>query len=289
MTPEPLRAADGREDLGFETTSPARRMVNRLLICPLANWMPAGLWRGLLRFGRSELAAANWADPGGWRSMVISYDGRCTQIADKLLVGGGTMPKALRNRKRLAGALLAELIERVYAGREGDEPVHVLGLGAGPGRILVEAMTAVEAPVEATLVDLSDEAFDYGRKLYADRGLSDRVRFVQADIRHLEGYLDRPPDLLKMLGICEYLTDEQFVEVASAAAELMSPGAAAVVNSLSDAHGTDRFFRRVFGLNMIYREPEAICELMGRAGFGDFQVRAEPLGVYHVVVGHRTA
>ena len=26
---------------------------------------------------------------------------------------------------------------------------------------------------------------------------------------------------------------------------------------------------------------------MGRAGFGDFTTLAEPLGVYHVVVGHK--
>ena len=52
-------------DLGFETFSPLRRAVKRALVNPLANYLPAGLTRAILRFGKSELAASNWADPGG--------------------------------------------------------------------------------------------------------------------------------------------------------------------------------------------------------------------------------
>jgi len=114
-------------DIEFERTSLPERVIKALLVDPLANYLPAFLMRGLLRFGKSELAQANWNDPGGWRSMVISYDGRPKQWADKILVGLGSVPKALRNRRKLAGRLLAGLIDSV-----GHEPVDVLCLGAGP-------------------------------------------------------------------------------------------------------------------------------------------------------------
>ena len=62
-------------DIAFERLSLTRRLMKRALIDPLSNYLPASWLRALLRFGKSELAASNWTDPGGWRSMVISYDG----------------------------------------------------------------------------------------------------------------------------------------------------------------------------------------------------------------------
>jgi len=67
----------------------------------------------------------------------------------------------------------------------------------------------------------------------------------------------------------------------------MPPGTAIVLNSLSKAHGNDRFFRRVFGLHMTHRTPLQLQELFAGAGFGQFVATPEPLGVYHVIVGRR--
>ena len=269
-------------DIEFERIGPVSRLLKACLINPLVNYMPAGILKAMLRFGKSELAASNWADPGGWRSMVISYEGRPRQIADKILVGGGKMAMALRNRRRLGGRLLARLIDET-----DHEPVHVLCLGAGPGRIILDAMIQASRETHVTLVDLSSDAFDYGRRLAAEAGLSEKMRFVQGDVRDVHKILDNPPDLLKMLGICEYLTDDQLTKIVTTVAEVMPPTASIVFNSISKAHGTDRFFRRVFGLHMIYRSPEQLQELMQRAGFGDFISIPEPLGVYHVNVGRK--
>lgn len=271
-------------EVKFETQSVLRRTVKRALINPLANYAPAGALKALLRFGKSQLAAANWADPGGWQSMVISYNGHCRQIADRILVRGGTMAMALRNRKRLGAFLIARFIDQAE-----DGPAHVLCLGAGPGQIILEALAQARRGASATLVDRSADAFDFGRQLAARRGLADRVRYVQADVRDLRQLLDGPPDIVKMLGICEYLDDQQVVTIARAAADVMPDRSVIIFNSLSPAHGTDRFFRRVFGLHMIHRSPRQLQGLMAQAGFGDFLVHREPLGVYHVIVGRKAA
>lgn len=270
------------EDLQFERLSPARRALKAALINPMANYLPAGMLKALLRFGKSELAAANWADPGGWRSMVISYDGQPKQIADKMLVSGGTMSMALRNRKRLGSRLLARLID---ASR--DDPAHVLCLGAGPGQIIIDAMTQAGSDAVAIMVDINSDAFEFGRELAAKAGLAEKVRFIQSDVRDIKDFLDHQPAVVKMLGICEYLDDEHIVSIAATAAEVMPAGAPIVFNSLSAVHGNDRFFRRVFGLHMIHRSPSELQKLMHRAGFGDFAAISEPLGVYHVIVGRR--
>ena len=269
-------------DLEFERQGRIRGLLKAAVVNPLANYLPASMLRGLLRLAKSELAAANWKDPGGWRSMVISYEGKCRQIADKVLIGGGTMAKALRNRKKLAARLLARLIDE-----SGDQPVHVLCLGAGPGHVISDALCQTRADATATLVDISSDAFEYGRELARRKGVAERVRFVEGDVREVGRMLAKKPDVVKMLGICEYLTDDQIVDIASAVAGVMPDGAPIVFNSLCKAHGNDRFFRRVFGLHMNHRSAGQLQELMARAGFGDFVSLAEPLGVYQVVVGRK--
>jgi len=271
-------------DIEFERHGALRRAFRAAVANPLANYLPAALVRGVLRFTKSELAASNWADPGGWRSMVISYDGKPTQIADKILVGGGAMATALRNRRKLAARWLTRLIDESDA-----SDAHVLCLGAGPGRIIIDALCEARRPAHATLVDLNPEAFDYGCRIAAEAGVVDRVRFVAGDVCDIDDLLDTPPDIVKMLGICEYLPDDVLGDILRAVAGVLPPGAPVLYNSLSKAHGTDRFFRRVFGLHMIHRSPGQLQEILEPAGFGDFVSIPEPLNVYHVIRARRRA
>lgn len=271
-----------RPKIQFECHGPLRRALKGGIVNPLANYLPGRLLRGLLSFGKSELAAANWADPGGWRSMVISYSGHARKMADRILIKGGTMPMALRNRRRLAGDVLAGLIQQ-----SSNQPAYVLCLGAGPGHIIIDAILQAGCTAKALLVDINADAFEYGKALADAAGLAKNLTFVQADVRHVEKMLAQPPDIAKMLGICEYLPDEQIIAIATALAAVMPTGAPIVFNTLSLAHGTDRFFRRVFGLNMIYRDARQLETLFEQAGFGDFTAEGEPLGVYEVVVGRK--
>ena len=268
-------------DIPFERVGPIRRAVKRALVNPLVNYLPTSMFKALLRFSKSKLAAQNWNDPGGWKSMVISYNGHPKQIADKLLVNLGSMSMALRNRRRLGARVLVRLIEQ-----SNHEEVHVLCLGAGPGRIIIDALLEAPTTAFATLVDISSDAFDYGRQLAKSCGLSDRVKYIQGDVRNVKDMLKCPPAIVKMLGICEYLSDEQIADIVQTVAEVMPADASIVFNSISKAHGTDRFCRRVLGLHMIHRTPEQLQELMAPAGFGDFVSIPEPLGVYHVIMGH---
>ncbi len=271
------------DKIHFEQFGLAKRLVKKLLVNPFANYAPPGLIKGLLKMGDSDLAQANWDDPGGWKSMVISYDGNPTKIADKVLVNAGTIPTALRNRRKLGAHAIASLID------ESDhQPAHVLCVGAGPGRIIMDAMLMAKRDSFATLVDLTDEPFAHGRARAEAEGLADRVRFIQADVRDgIDAALDRRPDITKMIGICEYLTDTQISEIAKSLADVMPAGSSIVFNSISISHGTDRFLRRVFGLNMNHRSPKQLQDLLEPAGFTDFVSHREPLGVYHIIIGRR--
>jgi len=266
----------------YERHGPVRRLLKAVLFNPFANYFPSSLMRKLLKLTESELAAANWKDPGGWRSMVISYEGHPKQFADKILVGAGSVPTALRNRRRLSTRLLASLIDHV----DSDTP-HVLCLAAGPGITAIDALSEATKPAHSTLVDISPDAFDYGCTYAAEKGVVDRIRYVLGDVRDIDDLLETPPHIVTMIGICEYLTDQMIFEIAKAAAGVMPPGTAILFNSIANAHGTDRFFRRVFGLNLNHRSVDHLQGVIGEAGFGQFAAFPEPLGVYNVIVGRR--
>lgn len=281
MPIEPLKSPHAWvSDLKFEKIGALRKVFKKGVVNPFANYFPAPLQKLALRLFGSELALSNWKDPGGWRSMVISYQDRRDRVADKVLCTLGTIPKALRNRRKLAARVIARLIDEVP-----HEPVHVLCLGAGPGHIINDALRESSRKAHATLVDLSAEAFDYGRRLAAEKGTADRTQFIQGDVCDVAARLDKPPDVVKMIGICEYLSDDLVTRIARCISGVMKPGSAIVFNSISEAHGTDRFFRRVFGLKMIHRSPVELQKLMAAGGFGNFTSIPEPMGVYHVIVG----
>ncbi|HUU99041.1 MAG TPA: class I SAM-dependent methyltransferase family protein, partial [Phycisphaerae bacterium] len=214
--------------------------------------------------------------------MVISYDDAPKQIVDKILVGSGSLAIALRNRRRLGARILAGLIDTC-----DHNPAHVLCLGAGPGRTILEAMRNCRREVHATLVDLSPTAFEHGRVLAAHAGLTDKVKYIVGDVRDLKKLVHERPHIVKMLGILEYLTDEQISDMIAAASAVMPGGSYIVYNNISKAHGSDRFLRRVFGLHMIHRSTAQLEGLMSAAGMTDFVSIPEPLGVYHVVVARK--
>ena len=256
------------------------KLAKKVVLNPLANRLPASWWKKWLGNGNSELAQANWSNPGGWRSMVISYQGKPEKLWDRLLVNGGTIPMALRNRRKLAGGLIAGLIDQA-----DHEPVHLLCLGAGPGMITADALAMAKRRADATLVDISSDAFDFGRRHAAEMGLRDRMTFIQGDVRDVAPQIDQRVSIVKTIGIFEYITDEEIGGIAQALRRVMPAGSAIVFNSISLRHGTDRFFRQVFGLHMIHRSPRQLQELLAPAGFDKFDIFPEPLGVYHVVVG----
>lgn len=273
---------DGLLELNYERVGPVARALKATITNPMVNFvLPAGFIRWILRVTRSEMAAASWADPGGWKSMVLSYrEEMPPQIADRFLVRLGSMPIALRNRRKLCVEIMARMI-RERAG----QATNVVCLGAGPGMIVIEAIKqAGHADCHAHMIDLNADSFDFGRQFAQDRGLADRVRFIHGNVKDYRSLCNATPDIVKMIGIIEYLPDAVVADILQAIVAVMPPGGQLLANSLTRRHGTDRFFRRVFDLHMIHRSADQVRGLLADAGIVTDHVLTEPLGVYDVLV-----
>jgi len=274
------------DGIRYETLPLLQRAINRAVINPLINYVvPAKLLLGFLRRSKSPLLRESILRPGGWRAMKLCYEnGEPVDAVDKRILKDAVLTLSARNRRRMAVRSLRDLIHKHRV--SGD--VHVVGIGTGPGFNLLEAMVDVETDrVFAYCIDEDNDAFSFGEKMAEEMGLRGRVKYIPGNAINLESLLEIVPHIVKMVGILEYLNDEQVMELLRVSHRILPPGGNILVNSMVASHGVDRYLRRVFNWHLRYRSPRRILRLFADAGFGEFQLRRDPLGVYAILVGSK--
>jgi cyclopropane fatty-acyl-phospholipid synthase-like methyltransferase len=173
---------------------------------------------------------------------------------------------------------------RQYA---GESNVTLLGVGAGPGRHMQSAIVASgidPSRVTAYLVDLDDDAFDYGRNLARELHIAASVHFIQGDARRIRETLpDIAAHVVKLVGIVEYLNDEQFLDLLAVLRDVMVPQGTLLTHGLIDAYGIRRFLARVFNLRHHRRNAEQMQSLLRAAGFRTTSCEMEPARVHPIL------
>jgi SAM-dependent methyltransferase len=260
-----------------------------LLLNPWKNFLlPAGWLRPRLRQSRSPLVAESFVRPGGWRSMEIIYrNHEPVDWFDRQALRDNPISMAVRNRRRIVTQKIAALIAR--CGK--DAPVTIVGVGAGPGRHVQTAIvdSGIDpARVRAYLIDLDDDAFEYGRALAARLEIEGCLRFIKGDARRIRETLpDVSANIVKVIGLAEYLSDRQFVEMFRALRTVLIPGGSVVTHGFIDVHGTGPFLARMFNLRHNQRTERHITALLKAAGFRAGECVVEPVGVYPIITAMR--
>jgi len=274
------------DGIRYETLPLLQRIFNRTILNPLVNYIvPAKILTDFISTSRSPLVQESILRPGGWRAMRISYENREPRDwIDKRILKDAVLTLSARNRKRMAVRALRELIHKYRV--QGD--VHIVGIGTGPGFNVLEAMVDANTDrVFAYCIDEDIDAFEFGKRLADEMGLGGRVQYIAGNAVNLEHLLEVVPHIVKMVGILEYLTDDQVTELFRVSHRMLPPGGSILVNSMRDTHGVDRYLRRVFNWHLNYRSPRRILRLFEECGFGDFNHRSDPLGVYSIVVASK--
>lgn len=274
-----------KEGVRFEAPKKHAKAIKKTVVNPLINYLPKKWLLKLFGKSKSPLLQECLIKAGSWKTMRISYENKPhVDLLDKFFLTFGTFPMALRNRKRLVVKKLVECIEK-----HKERPLHIMGVGAGPGNNVIEAMEKTrDNQIFAKLLDMDSDAFEYGLQLARNAGLEPhQVDFLQGNAIELEQHLDFTPHIVKLIGIIEYLTDSQVQALFDLAFRVLPKGGHLVVNSISNRHGHDRFVRRVFNLHLNYRTPEKIMQMLTQSGFSNFSATREPLKMYYIIVGEK--
>ena len=273
------------DGLRFEVLPTVQAMLKKV-IDPLRNHvLPAAMLKRMARRSQSPLIQESLVRPGGWRSMNIVYENRRpVDWMDRMAVRYNPISMASRNRRKLVTAKLAEVLKTMA----GESSIHLLGIGAGPGLHLQDAVVrAGLSPqnLHIWLIDQDSDAFEFGRQCAAERGLSRCVEFVQGDAREIRKVLPHvAPNVVKIVGLLEYLTDEQAIQLLKAMRDVIHPSGRLLTHGLVDRYNAGPFLARTFGLKHVQRNAEDVRTLLKQVGFETLSVFETPMQVYPVLL-----
>jgi hypothetical protein len=272
----------------LEFPSLPQRIGYRLLNPYKNSLIPASWLRASLRTSRSPLIAESMVSPGGWRSMELIYRKQPPiDWLDRQALLDNPISMAARNRRKIVTQLIAHLI----AQQPPDQHLNLLGVGSGPGWHIQTAIVEANIPASratAYLIDLADDAFPYGRRLAANFGLQDSVYFIRGDARQIRETLPSVRvNIAKLVGIVEYLTDDQFIVLLQALHDIMVPEGSLVTHGLVDKYQTGPFLARVFQLRHHQRDAKFMTELLNRTGFHVSDCQYEPTGIHPIITAVR--
>lgn len=273
------------DGMQFEVLPIAQAMLKKV-VDPLRNkLLPAGLLKRMASRSRSPLIQESLVRPGGWRSMNIVYENRRpVDWMDRMAVRYNPISMATRNRRKLVTAKLTELLKAI--GSAGS--IHLLGIGAGPGLHLQDSVVRAGLTPEQVriwLIDRDSDAFAFGRECAAERGLQSCVEFVQGDAREIRRVLPNvSPHVVKIVGLLEYLTDEQAAQLLSAVRAVIQPDGRLLTHGLVDRYNAGPFLCRTFGLSHVQRTADDVRGLLKSVGFETLSVHQTPMQIYPVLV-----
>jgi len=166
----------------------------------------------------------------------------------------------------------------------------VLGVGAGPGLQVQDAFRSSGLNADrlnAVFIDRDEGAFDYGTAKANDAGFAQSVQYIKGDARDVSQLMpDQKCHIVKLIGIIEYLTDDDVIDLCSAIREVMHPAGTILTHGIQDTHHAIPFLERIFNLKHFQRTGEQVRTLLTTAGFDGLTVTNIPLDVYPMVSGN---
>ena len=193
--------------------------------------------------------------------------------------------KGVRNRLRIIEQELLKLIFFL-----GKKKIHIMSLGSGSARAILETIASNTDGVvcEATFIDKSRAALTYSQKMAIKLGIDTTNLVWEKGL--LEEFIKNgkkhPPDIVEMAGILDYFDEETAIKVIAQIYRLLLPGGAFITCNICD--NPERIFlERVLDWRMIYRDENQLAIIMEKAGFDEFKIIKEPLGIHNIAIGYK--
>lgn len=186
--------------------------------------------------------------------------------------------QAVRNRYRIVTNLYKEI-------SGGD----TLSIATGSAQPLIHANHELQKEgrgrnAELLLTDIDDAPLALAKKKAAQAGISEKVSFLQAPFKCLSKKLaGKKYDVVEGCGIFEYLSDKQSLFLLGLMLNFLRPGGKIIVSGMTETRGAN-LLRKIYNWEIIYRSPEELTELVGRAGGRNVKIYIEPWRVQYVII-----
>ena len=229
----------------------------------------------------------------GWRALDIIYN---HQFGGKSTIGGllddfwiGMVnAQAVRNRLKV----VTIEIRRALVQFANEPEVRIVSLACGSAEAVIKVVSHLKRQgvvVKVLLVDINPEALAYAERLAERHGVGDRIQTLQANaLKNLDFARDFKPHVVEMLGLLDYLPQKMAIRLSSQIRRSLVSGGLYLTCNIAP-NFEQHFLKWVINWPMIYRSPQELADVIGRAGFDDFRLIYEPLMIHGIVIAHKKA
>ena len=296
-----------RADLGDAHIMGYTRDESDRLASPLPALSPRGLyWAGY----RANLGFGGWLSEGIALGHKTGFDSGSTldYVYRNQPAGRGPIGRAIdkayleamgwrgiRQRKLHVEELIRLALQKLA---NSGQPRRIVDIAAGHGRYVVEALTeGTDRPESILLRDYSPINVEAGKRMIADKGLSDIARFEQADAfdRDSLAAIEPKPTLGIVSGLYELFPDNDLLRRSlNGLAAAIAPGGFLVYTGQPHHPQLEMIARaltshRAGAAWVMRRRTQAeMDQLVARAGFRKIEQRIDPWGIFTVSLAQRT-
>lgn len=209
---------------------------------------------------------------GTWKAIQMIYDYEHTSWYDDLYMNC-LNGRALRNRRRLEAEVLRDLTKNIKT---------IVSLGCGSGGAVIDIMKE-DPEVSVWFVDYDPAAIDAVRsKIPAGSHASYAVGDIRDFVPMLQDY--REPVIVEIVGVIEYLSDEQVFELFKGIYNGVPAGSVIITSTIHD-NPERGFITHAMKWPMKYRSRVGLYILIELAGFGEVRLTSETAGIHSIGTG----
>lgn len=271
----------------------ARKLFDQLFWLPFVKFLASPKFRelGVRWFTASEHMKEIRDHAGQYLALELmyTYDPKKNGngLRDKLLTRFWELclfnTRAVRYRIEIVEQQIGEMISEL-----NQNPIRIVSVASGSARGILEVLTEQlnGKKIEVILLDHMREPLNFSLELAKQlkvngvsivRGLAQKI---QKCLNHdLVGKID----IVEIVGLLDYLTDEQVVAVLKSANQIMKPGAKMITANITP-NPEMSFVTYVSNWPMIYRTKNELLKLIGQSGLRLVKTLNDPLKIYNLVV-----
>lgn len=238
----------------------------------------------------TETAERFYSKPRGYAGDYLTIEfiykntptgsGRLGPLVDSMFLNTPSAV-AVRNRRGLMGGEISRVLENATG------TARVMSLACGPAREVFDVFEQIGDPerMQATLVDIDDEALELVARRRDEAGLESQITLVSGNLIYLamgRQKLDVPPqDFIYSIGLIDYFNDRFVIKLLNWIHSRLKPGGKVMLGNFHPRNRTKGLMDHVMDWKLIHRTEEDMDRLYQASAFARpcTRIRFEEQGI----------